>query len=65
MKKVYEVVDEYDHQLTAVLEDGELRVTMTFYPDDLTIEGICDEMGWRIIEEKVYHKPEIVLLRKD
>lgn len=66
MKTVYTITDQHGREMSAELHGGCLKVTMTFYPEEsLTMEEVCESMGWKITEEQEYRKPEIVQLRKD
>lgn len=66
-KTIYYLQDQAGRTLTATYEDGELKVTMIFYPEDaLTIEDACETLGWSIVDKEVIEKPKVVpFKRKD
>ena len=67
MKTVYYLQDQAGRVLTATYEDGELKVTMIFYPEDgLTIEECCEKLGWSIIDKEEIERPKVIpFKRKD
>ena len=61
MNTIYYIQDTQGRTMTASNEDGELRVTMIFYPEDgLTMEEVCVSMGWTILEKKEFEEPQLV-----
>ena len=67
MKTVYDMVDESGREMTASLEEGDFKVTMTFHPEEgLTIEEVCYMMDWVIVGSTDYEKPKTIpFKRKD
>jgi hypothetical protein len=67
MKKVYSMCDEAGRVMKSCIEDGELKVTMTFGHDSgLTMEDICSIMGWTITDVTEYEEPKVIpFTRKD
>lgn len=66
MKKRYLLDDGTGKDITAELEDGVLNVKMTFFVDkDLTIEEVCENIGWKVVEEQTFEKPKLVTLERN
>lgn len=64
MKK-YQILDDSGRLMVAEkAKDGCLKVTMTFYPNEsLTMEEVCDIMGWEITKVIEYTKPKVLPLK--
>ena len=67
MRKVYTLIDEAGREMKAEMKDGELKVTMTFYPEkESTIEEVCDTLGWTVVEVSTFDEPKVIKFdRKD
>ena len=67
MKVIYTLMDDNSRDMRATLEDGILKVTMEFFVDKgLTIEEVCEIIGWKVIEKQEIEPPKVIKLeRKD
>lgn len=67
MKTVYNMMDVNGREMTSTFEDGVLKVTMSFQPqEELTIEDLCEKMDWVILNQTEYKDAKVIpFKRKD
>lgn len=65
MKTIYQLQDKAGRLLNATYENGELKVIMTFYPEEgLTLEECCEKLGWSIVDREEIEKPKILPFKR-
>jgi hypothetical protein len=65
MKTKYDMIDQNGRPVSAMMVDGELKVTITFVPEEgLTIEEFSAMMGWSITTVTEYDEPKVIPFRR-